>query len=163
MKTKVVREQKSRINVVLIGHNNGGKSTIAGHLLCKTGAFPPERIKQGEKEATDFGQPSRKFSVLVDRHKREFEKGRNHDHSVHKVETDEQVITLINTPGTKKYVKNMITGTAMADAAILVVTADEDFEPLFADSKSQTREYTFLAGSYGLKQVICVVNKMDAC
>ena len=71
------------------------------------------------------------------------------------------MFTVINTPGSKKYVKNMIAGTSMADAAILVVTADQDFEENFEDKNSRTREYAFLAKSYGLNQVICVINKMD--
>ena len=71
------------------------------------------------------------------------------------------MFTVINTPGSKKYVKNMIAGTSMADAAILVVTADQDFEENFEDKNSRTREYAFLAKSYGLNQVICVINKID--
>ena len=118
-------------------------------------------MKSYEFEANNYVKPDNKFLMVVDVHPAEIHRGGNHDHSVHKLETEDRIFTLINTPGYKRYVKNMIAGTAMADAAVLVVTADQDFEDNFEKKNSITREYAFLAKSYGLNQVICVINKMD--
>lgn len=149
--------EKPHLNLIVIGHVDHGKSTSVGHLLLLKGVVDDRAIKDHEAEATKFGMRIEevKFAWVLDRLKEERERGMTIDLSFWKFETDKHFFTVIDAPGHRDFVKNMITGTSQADAAVLVVDVNDGVQP-------QTKEHAFLAKTLGLKQIIVVINKMDA-
>lgn len=138
--------EKPHVNLAIIGHVDHGKSTLMGRLLLETGVISPEDISE---EAESF-----KFAWVLDHLKEERERGLTIDVAYEKLETPENMITIIDAPGHQDFVKNMITGASQADAAVLVVAADDGVMP-------QTREHAALAYTLGVEQLVVVVNKMD--
>jgi elongation factor 1-alpha len=149
-------QQKPHINLVTIGHVDHGKSTLVGRLLFEHGEVPAHIIEQYKKEATEKGKATFEFAWVMDRLKEERERGVTIDLNHKKFETDKYYFTLIDAPGHRDFVKNMITGTSQADAAMLVVSS-RDGEGVM----SQTREHAFLARTLGVQQLIVLANKMD--
>lgn len=149
--------QKPHINLVTIGHVDHGKSTLVGRLLFEHGEIPVHIIEEFKKQAEEKGKATFEFAWVMDRYKEERERGVTIDLSHRKFETDKYYFTLIDAPGHRDFVKNMITGTSQADAAMLVVSAREG-EGVMA----QTREHAFLARTLGVQQLIILINKMDA-
>ncbi len=149
--------QKPHINLVTIGHVDHGKSTLVGRLLFEHGEIPAHIIEEYRKQAEEKGKATFEFAWVMDRYKEERERGVTIDLSHRKFETDKYYFTLIDAPGHRDFVKNMITGTSQADAAMLVVSAREG-EGVMA----QTREHAFLARTLGVQQLIVLINKMDA-
>ena len=149
--------QKPHINLVTIGHVDHGKSTLVGRLLFEHGEIPAHIIEEFRKQAEEKGKATFEFAWVMDRYKEERERGVTIDLSHRKFETDKYYFTLIDAPGHRDFVKNMITGTSQADAALLVVSAREG-EGVMA----QTREHAFLARTLGVQQLIVLINKMDA-
>ncbi len=149
-------QQKPHINLVTIGHVDHGKSTLVGRLLFEHGEVPAHIIDQYRKEATEKGKATFEFAWVMDRLKEERERGVTIDLNHKKFETDKYYFTLIDAPGHRDFVKNMITGTSQADAAMLVVSS-RDGEGVM----SQTREHAFLARTLGVQQLIVLANKMD--
>ncbi len=149
--------QKPHLNLVTIGHVDHGKSTTVGRLLFEHGEIPAHIIEEYKKEAEEKGKATFEFAWVMDRLKEERERGVTIDVAHRKFETDKFYFTLIDAPGHRDFVKNMITGTSQADAALLVVSA-RDGEGVMA----QTREHVFLARTLGVPQLIVLVNKMDA-
>ena len=149
--------QKPHINLVTIGHVDHGKSTLVGRLLFEHGEIPAHIIEEYKKQAEEKGKATFEFAWVMDRYKEERERGVTIDLSHRKFETDKYYFTLIDAPGHRDFVKNMITGTSQADAAMLVVSAREG-EGVMA----QTREHAFLARTLGVQQLIILINKMDA-
>ena len=149
-------QQKPHINLVTIGHVDHGKSTLVGRLLFEHGEVPAHIIEQYRKEATEKGKATFEFAWVMDRLKEERERGVTIDLNHKKFETDKYYFTLIDAPGHRDFVKNMITGTSQADAAMLVVSS-RDGEGVM----SQTREHAFLARTLGVQQLIVLANKMD--
>lgn len=149
--------QKPHINLVTIGHVDHGKSTLVGRLLYEHGEIPQHIIDDYRKQAEEKGKATFEFAWVMDRYKEERERGVTIDLSHRKFETDKYYFTIIDAPGHRDFVKNMITGTSQADAAMLVVSA-RDGEGIMA----QTREHAFLAKTLGVQQLIVLVNKMDA-
>ena len=146
---------KPHLNVVFIGHVDHGKSTTVGRLLLDTGAIDPRIIEQYRKEAVEKGKATFEFAWVMDRLKEERERGVTIDVAHKEFQSNKYYITIIDAPGHRDFVKNMITGTSQADAAILVVSAKEGVQ-------EQTREHTFLARALGVPQIIVAINKMDA-
>ena len=150
-------QQKPHVNLVTIGHVDHGKSTLVGRLLFEHGEIPAHIIEEFKKQAEEKGKATFEFAWVMDRFKEERERGVTIDLAHRKFETDKYYFTLIDAPGHRDFVKNMITGTSQADAAMLVVSA-RDGDGVMA----QTREHAFLARTLGVQQIIILINKMDA-
>ena len=146
---------KPHMNLVFIGHVDHGKSTMVGRLLLDSGAIEPHIIEKFRKEAEAKGKASFEFAWVMDNLKEERERGVTIDVAHKRFDTDKYYFTIIDAPGHRDFVKNMITGTSQADAAVLVVAAPEGV-------MAQTKEHIFLARTLGVDQVIVAVNKMDA-
>lgn len=146
---------KPHINLVVIGHVDHGKSTLVGRLLLETGAIEPHIIEKFKKQAEEKGKGSFAFAWVMDGLKEERERGVTIDVAHKKFYTDKYFFTVIDAPGHRDFVKNMITGTSQADAAIITVSAIEG-------PQAQTKEHVFLATTLGVKQIIVAINKMDA-
>jgi elongation factor 1-alpha len=154
-------KEKIHINIVVIGHVDAGKSTTTGHLIYKCGGIDKRTIEKFEKEAKEIGKASFKYAWVLDKLKAERERGITIDIALWKFETSKYYFTIIDAPGHRDFIKNMITGTSQADCAVLVVAAGQgEFEAGIAKT-GQTREHALLAYTLGVKQMICVVNKMD--
>jgi len=154
-------KEKTHINLVVIGHVDSGKSTTTGHLIYKCGGIDKRTIEKFEKEATEMGKGSFKYAWVLDKLKAERERGITIDIALWKFETKKFYFTIIDAPGHRDFIKNMITGTSQADAAILMIASGEgEFEAGYAKN-GQTREHALLAFTLGVKQMIVTINKMD--
>lgn len=147
--------EKPHMNLVTIGHVDHGKSTLVGRLLLDTGQFEAHVIEKYKQEAKEKGKESFALAWVMDALKEERERGLTIDVAHKRFDTDKYYFTVIDAPGHRDFVKNMITGTSQADAAILVVAAPEGV-------MAQTKEHAWLARTLGVKQMIVAINKMDA-
>ncbi|KAG7488759.1 hypothetical protein MATL_G00038120 [Megalops atlanticus] len=154
-------KDRIHINVVIIGHVDSGKSTTTGHLLYKCGGVDPRTIEKFEKAATQLGKSSFKYAWVLDKLKAERERGITIDISLLKFNTHKFSITIIDAPGHRDFIKNMITGTSQADAALLIVSAAKGEFEAGISRNGQTREHALLAYTLGVKQLMVCVNKMD--
>jgi elongation factor 1-alpha len=137
-------KQKEHMNLAFIGHVDHGKSTLVGHLLLQSGVIAEQQLSKGEN----------KFRFVMDKLQEERERGVTIDLAHAKFETPKYEFTIVDCPGHRDFVKNMITGASQADAAVLVVAIDDGVMP-------QTKEHAFLARTLGISQLIVAINKMD--
>ena len=155
-------KEKTHVNLVVIGHVDSGKSTSTGHLIYKCGGIDERTIAKFEKEAEEMGKASFKYAWVLDKLKAERERGITIDIALWKFESAKSVFTIIDAPGHRDFIKNMITGTSQADVAILMIASPSgEFEAGWS-KEGQTREHALLAFTMGVKQMIACCNKMDA-
>jgi elongation factor 1-alpha len=143
------------MNVVFVGHVDAGKSTIVGRLMYDTGAVPEQEMAKLKAEAEKHGKVGFEFAYIMDNIKEERERGVTIDLSYEKIMVQKYQVTIIDAPGHRDFVKNMITGASQADAAFLVVAAPTGVEP-------QTTEHLWLLKTAGVKNIAIAINKMDA-
>ncbi|MFH0870844.1 MAG: translation elongation factor EF-1 subunit alpha [archaeon] len=145
---------KPHLNLVFIGHVDHGKSTTVGRLLFDTGNVEEQAMKKLKEKAQELGKAGFEFAFVMDNLKEERERGVTIDLAHKKFESEKYYFTIIDAPGHKDFIKNMITGTSQADAAVLVVAANDGV-------MAQTKEHVFLARTLGVQQIIIAINKMD--
>jgi elongation factor 1-alpha len=147
--------EKPHMNLVFIGHVDHGKSTLVGRLLYDLGEVSEQDMKNLKAAAEKAGKGTFEFAWVMDRLKEERERGLTIDIAHKKFQTSKNYFTIIDAPGHRDFVKNMITGASQADAAVLVVDVKDGVQP-------QTKEHAFLAKTLGIDQLIVVINKLDA-
>lgn len=148
-------KEKPHMNLAVIGHIDHGKSTLVGRLLYETGTVPEHIIEKYKTEAEEKGKGSFAFAWVMDSLKEERERGITIDIAHKRFDTDKYYYTIVDCPGHRDFVKNMITGASQADAAILTVDAKDGV-------MEQTKEHVFLSRTLGINQMILAVNKMDS-
>ncbi len=148
-------KQKPTFNVVFVGHVDHGKSTTIGRLMFDSGKVSPEELEKLKAEAQKHGKAGFEFAFVMDKFKEERERGVTIDLSYQKLVTNKYEVTIIDAPGHKDFVKNMITGASQADAAFLTISAKDGVQP-------QTKEHVWLLRTMGVSQVAVVINKMDS-
>lgn len=148
---------KPHINLVTVGHVDAGKSTLVGRLLYDSGAIREEELRKLKELAKEFKKETFEFAYVMDKLKEERQRGLTIDIMHRPFETQKYFFTIIDAPGHRDFVKNMITGASQADAAILVISARQG-----EGIQEQTREHTWLIKVLGINQVIVAINKMDA-
>jgi elongation factor 1-alpha len=147
--------EKPNMNVVFVGHVDAGKSTIVGQLLFQLGNVPEQEMKKLREEAEKHGKAGFEFAYVMDKIKEERERGVTIDLAYKKIITEKFQITIIDAPGHRDFVKNMITGASQADAAFLVIAAPAGVQP-------QTKEHLWLLRTMGVQNLCVAVNKMDS-
>ena len=148
-------KEKPNMNVVFVGHVDAGKSTIVGQLMFQSGGVSEQEMKKLREEAEKHGKAGFEFAYVMDKIKEERERGVTIDLAYRKIMTQKWQITIIDAPGHRDFVKNMITGASQADAAFLVIAAPAGVQP-------QTTEHLWLLRTMGVKNIAVAVNKMDA-
>lgn len=144
------------INLVFVGHVDHGKSTTVGRLLYDSGNVDEQAMKKLKDRAKEVGKVGFEFAFVMDNLKEEQERGVTIDLAHKKFETPKYFFTIIDAPGHRDFIKNMITGASQADAGVLVVSANQG-----DGIQAQTREHVFLCKTMGVQQLIVAINKMD--
>jgi elongation factor 1-alpha len=148
-------KEKPNMNIIFVGHVDAGKSTTVGRLMFDSGAVSEQEMKKLKEEAEKNGKAGFEFAYVMDKIKEERERGVTIDLAYKKIMTQKYQITIIDAPGHRDFVKNMITGASQADAAFLVVAATTGIEP-------QTKEHLWLLRTMGVQNICVWINKMDA-
>src|SRR5271157_3927453 len=146
---------KPHMNLIFVGHVDHGKSTTVGRLLYETGAITDRDIQRYKELTQQFNRPTFEFAFVMDHLKEERERGITIDIAHKDFQTPKYFFTIIDAPGHRDFIKNMITGASQADAAVLVISVKDGIQP-------QTKEHAFLAKVLGISQIAVNLNKMDA-
>ena len=146
--------EKEHLNLVFVGHVDHGKSTTVGRLLFDSGNIEEQKMRKLKDKAEQLGKGGFEFAFVMDGLKEEQERGVTIDLAHQKFESEKYYFTIIDAPGHKDFIKNMITGASQADAAVLTVAANDGVN-------AQTKEHVFLCKTLGVDQLIVSVNKMD--
>ncbi|MBU0980178.1 MAG: translation elongation factor EF-1 subunit alpha [Nanoarchaeota archaeon] len=149
-------KDKEHINLVFIGHVDHGKSTSVGRLMYDSGNVDEQAMRKLKDKAKELGKGGFEFAFVMDNLKEERERGLTIDLAHKKFTTDKYYFTIIDCPGHKDFIKNMITGASQADAGVLVVSGNAS-----DGVQAQTKEHVFLAKTLGVGQLIVLVNKLD--
>lgn len=156
------KPEKPHLNMVVIGHVDHGKSTMVGHLLLQTGNVDQKKIDEYAKQSETLGSGDTfKFAWVLDNLKEERERGVTIDLAFQKLETEKLFFTIIDAPGHRDFIKNMITGTSQADCAILTISAKKGEFEVGIGPGGQAREHAYLARTLGVNQLIVAISKMD--
>merc|ERR1712127_822959 len=160
--------EKEHLSIVICGHVDSGKSTTTGRLIFELGGIPEREIEKLRAEADALGKSSFAFAFYMDRQKEERERGVTISCTTKEFFTDNWHYTIIDAPGHRDFIKNMISGAAQADVALLMVPADGNFTTAIqkgnhkaGEVQGQTRQHSRLINLLGVKQLIVGVNKMD--
>ncbi|ORX78231.1 elongation factor alpha-like protein [Basidiobolus meristosporus CBS 931.73] len=162
-------DNKNHLSIVICGHVDSGKSTTTGRLLFELGGIPEREMDKLKQEAERLGKSSFAFAFYMDRQKDERERGVTISCTTKEFFTEKWHYTIIDAPGHRDFIKNMISGAAQADVALLMVPADGNFTTAIqkgdhkaGDIQGQTRQHARLLNLLGVKQLIIGVNKMDS-
>ncbi len=147
-------EKKIHMNLVFVGHVDHGKSTTVGRLLYDSGNIDEQTMRKLKEKAVELGKAGFEFAFVMDNLKEERERGLTIDLAHKRFDTDKYYFTIIDAPGHKDFIKNMITGASQADAGVMVVAANDGV-------MAQTKEHVFLCRTLGVDQLIVAINKMD--
>ena len=158
--------EKPHINMVFVGHVDNGKSTLVGRLLYELGEVSEQAMKKLRDEAAKIGKATFEYAWVMDTLKEERTRGVTIDIAHKKFQTDKNYFTIIDAPGHRDFIKNMITGASQADVSVLVVsvydTVNNKDEKGNIQLLPQTKEHAFLCKTLGVNQYIIAMNKMDA-
>jgi len=154
-------DTRPHVNIVFIGHVDAGKSTLSGQILLKTGQVDQRTIEKFEREAKEKNRESWYLAFIMDTNEEERAKGKTVEVGRAHFCTEKKRYTLLDAPGHKNYVPNMIAGAAQADIGVLIISARKsEFEAGF-DRGGQTREHAMLAKTLGISRLVVAINKMD--
>ncbi|MGM5482353.1 MAG: translation elongation factor EF-1 subunit alpha [Nanobdellota archaeon] len=148
-------KEKEHLNLAFVGHVDHGKSTTVGRLMFDSGNMDDNTLRKLKEKAQELGKGGFEFAFVMDNLKEERERGVTIDLAHKKFETENRMYTIIDAPGHKDFIKNMITGASQADCAVVVVAATDSV-------MAQTKEHIFLCKTLGVSQLLIAVNKMDA-
>ena len=152
---------KEHVNVIFLGHVDAGKSTLGGSILYATGMVDDRTMEKYKKEAKELGRESWYLSWALDLNKEERAKGKTVEVGRGFFETEKRRYSILDAPGHKNYVPNMVSGASQADVGVLVISARKgEYETGF-EKGGQTREHAMLAKTQGVNKLVVVVNKMD--
>ena len=162
-------EAKTHLSIVICGHVDSGKSTTTGRLLFELGGIPERELEKLKEEAAALGKQSFAFAFYMDRQKEERERGVTISCTTKEFFTEKWHYTIIDAPGHRDFIKNMISGAAQADVCLLMVPADGNFTTAIqkgdhkaGEIQGQTRQHARLINLLGVKQLIVGINKMDS-
>jgi len=166
--SEVAKENKQHVSIVVCGHVDAGKSTTTGNLIFSLGGIPDREMQKLKDEAKRLGKDSFAFAFYMDTQKEERERGVTISATVKEFFTETKHYTVIDAPGHRSFIKNMITGASQADVALIMVPADGNFTTAIAkgnaktgEVQGQTRQHSLLINLLGVKQIIVGINKMD--
>ena len=155
-------KEKTHVTIVVIGHVDSGKSTTTGHLIYQCGGIDKRTIEKFEKESQESGKGSFKYAWVLEKLKAERERGFPSTLLSGSLKTPKNYVTIIDAPGHRDFIKNMITGISQADCGVLIIASGTGEFEAGISKNGQTREHALLAYTLGVKQLIVAVNKMDS-
>merc|ERR1712050_608264 len=161
LKKYIMPKDKPHVNLVVIGHVDSGKSTSTGHLIYLCGGIDQRTIEKFQKEAAEIGKGSFAFAWVLDKLKAERDRGITINITLTKFETAKHHYTIIDAPGHRDFIKNMITGTSQADVSVLMMSSQAGEFEAGVSKEGQTKEHATLAFTLGVKQMVVGINKMD--